>query len=56
MTIDQKEKALQSHRDRERNSLLHPDGCFYCGGQHPTDCCTSPDRDEFWQDQEHSEQ
>lgn len=48
MNLEQKERALQQHRDKERNSLPHPDGCFYCGGQHPTDCCQSPDRDEFW--------
>jgi hypothetical protein len=49
MTLDQKEKALRQHTDQERGSLPHPDGCFYCGGQHPTDCCQSPDRDEYWE-------
>lgn len=46
------ETIWRRHVDQERNGLPHVDGCFYCGGQHPTDCCQSPDRDEFWNSQE----
>jgi hypothetical protein len=50
MTLDEKEKCLREHTAEERNSLPHLDGCFYCGGQHTTDCCQSPDRDEYWEE------
>jgi hypothetical protein len=48
MTFEQKEHALKQHTDREDERGFHVDGCYYCGGQHPSDCCGSSDRDEYW--------
>ena len=50
------EAAYQAHLKREAQGCdadehLHPDGCFYCGGDHPSDCCPNDDTvDEHWDD------
>lgn len=51
MTYEEKEEILRRHAEREGPGLhdIHPDGCFYCGGNHLSDCC--PDeraKDEWW--------
>lgn len=49
MDLEQKEQAYLEHiaSDDERGSNV--DGCFYCGGNHPSDCCTSDDHDQYWE-------
>jgi hypothetical protein len=48
-TFEQKEQALKQHTDRADRYGFHVDGCYYCGGQHPSDRCQSSDRDEYWE-------
>lgn len=35
------EEMLQRHLEREGQEAgsIHPDGCYHCGGAHPTGCC-----------------
>lgn len=51
--ITAKESAYLRHVGREGPAYYdtHPDGCFYCGRDHVSDCC--PERgtvDEYWED------
>ena len=49
----QREQAYQEHVQREDGRGFHIDGCFYCGGSHPTDCCTdSSAKDDYWDGEE----
>lgn len=36
--------------EAKHDDHIGSDGCYYCGGSHPTDCCQSQDRDEFYRD------
>jgi hypothetical protein len=45
-----KEQEYQAHAARCDERGHHVDGCFYCGGNHPSDCCAPSERDEFWSD------
>lgn len=48
---DPQEDAYQEHLRNCDDRGYHVDGCFYCGGNHPSDCCTDPGRGEtFSQD------
>lgn len=49
MTHEQKTKSYEKHCSHDDERGHNVDGCFYCGGNHPSDCCTSPDRNEYWE-------
>jgi hypothetical protein len=36
------------HHENVDEFGFHVDGCFYCGGSHPSDCCSSDERDDYW--------
>ena len=48
MIYEEKERAYHDHEERADNRGLHIDGCFYCGGNHPSDCCAHGERDSYW--------
>lgn len=41
---------LREYQDYEAGFELSiaPDGCYYCGGSNPTDCCTQPECHDFY--------
>lgn len=45
----EREAAYQEHERNTDDRGVHVDGCFYCGGDHPSDCCRASDRDEYWE-------
>ena len=47
MTQEIMEEIFQKHHANCDEYGHHPDGCFYCGGDHPSGCCLEPDSDEF---------
>lgn len=47
--LQAREDAFQKHIKNDFPDGSNPDGCFYCGGDHPSDCCASPDRNEYWE-------
>lgn len=51
-TVMQKLQRVAEHQREESrfDGRVHADGCYYCGGNHPTDCCDSQDRDEFYEE------
>lgn len=57
MDDETRERYYREHIAREwadsdecPSNPTHPDGCFYCGGNHPSDCCTDREaRDEYWE-------
>lgn len=51
MSTEEKEQLLLEHSAQADERGLHVDGCFYCGGNHPSDCCRSDERDEWWRDE-----
>lgn len=41
------ENLFQQHLALEaKHNGIHPDGCYYCGGQHSTGSC--PNQEGFW--------
>lgn len=45
-----REMAYQEHQRHADSRGHHIDGCFYCGGSHPSDCCPdSSAMDEYWE-------
>lgn len=49
MNQEQLEDAYVDHESRTDETGFHVDGCFYCGGNHPSDCCPdSSAKDEYW--------
>lgn len=51
--FSRRENAYESHRSHDDERGGNVDGCFYCGADHPSDCC--PDRDavaEYWEDKD----
>lgn len=34
-----RERLLQEHLKNSDSQGHHVDGCYYCGGNHPSDCC-----------------
>jgi len=38
------ERAYRAHLAREGSNPWndHPDGCYFCGGDHHSDCCPDP--------------
>jgi len=49
------EQSYQRHIARESNDGPHPDGCFYCGGDHPSQDCRSDERFLTWIEEEAAE-
>lgn len=48
-TYTDKEQIYLAHTSSADKTGFHVDGCFYCGGNHPSDCCTDRDEvDAFW--------
>lgn len=49
-TVMQQLDRLEQHIAEEvkEDCSIHRDGCYYCGGNHPTDCCESQERNEFY--------
>jgi hypothetical protein len=47
-----REAAYQDHVAHDDERGFNLDGCYYCGGSHPSDCCSSSERDEYWNDSE----
>jgi hypothetical protein len=43
-----RDQMYQEHMEGCAEDGTHPDGCFYCGGDHPSDCCISEERGIFW--------
>jgi len=42
-----READLQKHLMRESScDAIHPDGCYYCGGMHPTSDCRDPEKEK----------
>jgi hypothetical protein len=41
------EEIFQEHHANCDEYGYHPDGCFYCGGDHPSSCCVDPERELF---------
>lgn len=48
MTFLERERAFMEHIGHDEPDGSNVEGCFYCGGSHPSDCCPSPERDEYW--------
>lgn len=49
--LDAKEQSLQKHRDTEAcyPGNVHPHGCFFCKGEHPSDLCNdTAAQDAYW--------
>lgn len=44
-----REELFQEHLSDEakHSDSIAADGCFYCGGNHPSDCCSEA-RADFW--------
>jgi hypothetical protein len=45
-------RDLEEHMREEAKypDRIHPDGCYYCGCDHPSDCCLSEEREWFYQE------
>ena len=43
-----KEEMYQEHERTRDERGVPVDGCFYCGGDHPSSCCTSDERYYYW--------
>ena len=45
-----RETAFEKHISGDDERGFNVDGCFYCGGDHPSDCCSDRfAKDEYWE-------
>lgn len=49
MPYHTKEEIFRKHMEESDENGFHVDGCFYCGGNHPSDVCMDPERNHFWE-------
>lgn len=48
MDYETREQFYRDHEDNADERGYHVDGCFYCGADHPSDCCRDDGRDGYW--------